>query len=285
LGMEEAKFADDFNRFKAYIRYVTNRQILENLRECQERVHQWVLANRVLFDLAKEAFVILHRVDNYGEPFRLLGAHFDTQLRMHEAIEKLVSKTAPKLTALLRGRRYHTMADMINQYKAHILCILESISAAIFHACDTGLERLDRVQNRFLREMELSPERAFLEFNMGPLRLRRDTAMLSLVHKCVLGVAHQKLCNLFPLDSSEPHRFCTRLASKRHDRQVVDRCNGSHSTLLANSIFGCARVYNLLPQAVVDAKSVSTFQSALTNYSRSLCKQGDPTWLSSFSTR
>ena len=31
LGMEEAKFADDFNCFKACIRDVTNRQILENL--------------------------------------------------------------------------------------------------------------------------------------------------------------------------------------------------------------------------------------------------------------
>ena len=148
------------------------------------------------------------------------------------------------------------------------------------------LSPLDRVQNRFLREMDLNEKEAFLEYNLAPLGLRRDIAMLGLIFKSVEGNAHPNLIALFPPAGPEArseHR--TRLARRRHSRQLHDRCDGQHQELMNRSIFGLVKVFNLLPQEVVDAPSVGVFQSRLTERARSLCRAGHPGWALHLSPR
>ena len=43
------------------------------------------------------------------------------------------------------------------------------------------LRRLDKVQESFLRQLVL------LEFNLAPLSMRRDIAMLGIIHRAALG--------------------------------------------------------------------------------------------------
>ena len=50
-------------------------------------------------------------------------------------------------------------------------------------------------------------------------------------------------------------------------------------------MFGLVRVYNFLPQAVVDAASVTTFQTALTKLVRDACGKGHEHWATLLSPR
>ena len=62
--------------------------------------------------------------------------------------------------------------------------------------------------------------------------------------------------------------YATRSAIRRHDKQVEDHCCGGCPDYLLRSILGMAYVYNLLPQKVVETRSVSGFQCILTNMVR-----------------
>ena len=61
---------------------------------------------------------------------------------------------------------------------------------AYFHAADSYLCDLDAVQQGYVKQLRLSAEEAFLEYNFVPLRARRCIGMLGLLHKCVLGQEH-----------------------------------------------------------------------------------------------
>ena len=56
-----------------------------------------------------------------------------------------------------------------------------------FHASTTLLAKLDHAQNRFLRELGLTREQAFLQYNFASPSLRRNIGILGLLHKRVLG--------------------------------------------------------------------------------------------------
>ena len=139
------------------------------------------------------------------------------------------------------------------------------------------------MQASFLHAVGVSVSDAFLNFNLAPLNLRRDIAMLGLLQKCATGSAHPDLCKLFPMSSSVPHRHGTRLQNQRHDKQLEERCDGRHSDQMARSLFGLVRVYNRLPQHIVDSKDVSTFQTALTEAARKQCRDNSRNWCNIFS--
>ena len=237
------------------------------------------------FDAGKEAFAVLHRRDGFGEDFKLLGTWFDTKLAMHTAVQKLVAVCGPKLTALLRTRGFYSTAELVAQFKAHLLGVVESRTAGLYHAATTVLAPLDNLYSRFLREVGLSAEQAFLQHNLAPLCLRRDVAMLGLLHKCALGFAHPSLCEVFRLQVEPPRRYETRRTARPHGRKLLDRTQGPHSELLRRSALGLARVYNDLPAAVVTLSTVKGFQRALTALAREHCAAGAWNWRYCFSPR
>ena len=55
--------------------------------------------------------------------------------------------------------------------------------------------------------------------------------------------------------------------------------------LYKRSIFAMCCVYNNLPQDVVDATTVSSFQSLLTKMARTRCEQGAENWMYTFDLR
>ena len=134
--------------------------------------------------------MILRPTVVHGDSFKLLGCMIDTDLRMHSCMEQLLSKIRPKITAILRTRGYYSVPDLITQFKTHIWGLMEVNMGGYFHACASLLDKLDHAQNRFVCELGLSAAEAFLEFNFAPPKVRRNIAILNLLHKRVIGKCH-----------------------------------------------------------------------------------------------
>ena len=143
--LEGKVFADDLNAFPTFPRTTNRAVIMNRLRACQAKAHEWGVHNRVEFDGGKESFVILHPSLGEGDDFRLLGLMVDNQLRMQVAVETLLKKRRPKMQALMRTRFYYALENMMLQYRIHVLGICESVTAGIYHAGVTILAPFDRV--------------------------------------------------------------------------------------------------------------------------------------------
>ena len=160
---------------------------------------------------------------------------------------------------------------------------MEANSGGIFHTATHLLAKIDQVQTRFLRELGLSEEHAFLEFNFAPPKLRRNIGILGLLHKRVLDLCHPSFERLLPWYNQ---RF-DEARGFGHSKQLyghwveVTHCQG----LFARSIFAMVDIYNNLPQQAVDATSVTIFQKYLTHIARTKCQSGDGAWSSSFCRR
>ena len=169
-------------------------------------------------------------------------------------------------------------------YKSQALSFIEYRTPAIYHACSTILERVDKLQRRFLREIGVSETEALLQHSLAPLRARRDMAMLGVIHRTVLGLGPPHFQHFFRRRGGG-QRHLTRLDCRRHSRQLVDPRDGSHSMLLTRSAFGLISVYNLLPQCIVDESSVKGFQSALQSMLKAKAWTGLGNWEELFCPR
>ena len=109
---------------------------------------------------------------------------------------QIIHKT--KMIAILRTKSYYSPAQLISQFKTHIWGIVECNIGGIFHAADHILNKLDALQNRFLRELDMDAATTFLEYNFAPLALRRDIGILGLLQKRVLGLIHPIFQRLLP---------------------------------------------------------------------------------------
>ena len=108
--------------------------------------------------------------------------------------------------------------------------------------------------------------------------------MLGLMHRCAHGNAHKDLRQLFPRVPGT-HAYETRQQMSRHKLQLVEERDGTHHKMLEQSIFGLIRVWNRLPQSMVDVKIVKDFQSALTELVRTRCRLTLEDWPDTLSPR
>ena len=174
MGGSEAMIADDLNVFQEVEQHTPLAEIQCTLEKCRTKVHKWGTTNRVSFDASKEHLVVLHPSLGHGESFKLLGCMIDKDLRMHSAIEQLMAKVRPKITAILRTQSFYSSPEFICQFKTHIWGLVEANNGGYFHASTTLLAKLDHAQNRFLHELGLTREQVFLQFNFAPPSLRRN---------------------------------------------------------------------------------------------------------------
>ena len=114
------KFADDLTCSKVFPAETSNESIVEDSTDCEEAVYDWGVRNQVLFDPQKKSFGILHDSEGDGEDFRFLGSWMDTALRMETNVQKMLGKARPKVTALLRTKRFYETSEMVNQCKTHV---------------------------------------------------------------------------------------------------------------------------------------------------------------------
>ena len=118
---------------------------------------------------------------------------------------------------------------------------------------------------------------ALLHFNLAPLCVRRDVAMLSVLHRIVLGIAPSALSELIPLSTSTLFHYGFKSDQVLHNKQLQD-CTGQKSpVMLKRSLFGLVHVYNRLDQDVVNSKTVKLFQSKLYRIIKLACET-NPKW-------
>ena len=136
--------------------------------------------------------------ENHGDPFKLLGCTIDVDFRMHTCIDQLLARSRPESAAILRTRAYYSRSELIGQYKTHIWSLVEMHCGAYFHAATTLLDQVGQVQRSFLHSLGVSESQAFLDHNFAPCSLRRNIAVLGLLHKRVLGQCHPSFERLLP---------------------------------------------------------------------------------------
>ena len=290
LGFLETVFADDFNCWRVFKRERVPADLRAEiaLRGAQKELHLWGKANQVLFDPSKESFHLLHRTLYAGEDFKILGVLFDPQLLMHAACRHVATEAGWRLQKLLKSRRYFTTPELVHLYKAQVLSFIESSTPGVYHAASSVLDRVDRVQRRFLRELGLSERTALCDYRLAPLESRRDMAMLGVLHKVTLGISPPQLAALFPLRGAvTEHRHAHRLRYWRplHNRQLHTHATPDSTEMLKRSLFGLVHCYNRLPQKAVDFHEVKGFQRGLQKALKTLAlRNNDDTWSTLFSS-
>ena len=283
-GFESLAFADDLNSLKIFSEATPNARVYDELAECQTRIHEWGLANQVTFDPKKESLHVISRSQPAGDNIKLLGVVFDMHLKMIAEIEPVVQKAHWKVTTLLRMRKYLSCNDILIEYKARVLSILECRTAAIYHAADSYLDRFDQVQKRLLTAIGISEECALISHNLAPLVVRRDIAMLGMIQKTVLGEAHEAFSTFFTLTEND-RRKRTRFQHNKHIYQLADRRNGLQLEMWQNSVFGLIPIYNELSDEIAMSPTVSAFQKSLQKKIKALASDGVRNWRQHFSPK
>jgi hypothetical protein len=241
-------YADDLNAYRIFVSTPPNANIEKLMTSCQRELHQWGRANQVAFDPAKESRHILSTDEPSGHDFKILGVIFDATLSMERAVEEVVVEAGWKLRMLIRTRRFYSDGDLVSLYKAHLLSYLEYRTPSVYHARREALEKLDRVQSRFLADLGIPEVEALLQFNLAPLSTRRDIAMLGLLHRTILGKGPSHFTEFFRVGA---------------DGKLVTTSLRRMGPLAKRSALGLIPIYNLLPGGITSAKSVSLFQSRL----------------------
>ena len=256
----EIVYADDLNAFRAFSLQTANSEIYSETARCQKKLHAWGRANRVAFDPGKESqHVISHHAPD-GPNFKILAVLCDCRLTMAAAIHELVGECRWKLRALRRVGRFHSVLDPVDLYKSQVLSSIEYRTAGIYHACDTLLAPLDAIQSSYLSDLGLDSKDALFGFNLAPLTTRRDIAMLGIIHRAVLGRGPPQFRKfIFPEAFPERH-VQTRLSTRSHARRVHEYLDGCQLEIAKRSMLGLTSVYNMLPEQVVAADSVSLMQ-------------------------
>ena len=162
---------------------------------------------------------------------------------------------------------------------------LEHCMPAVYRATTGVLEELDRVQDRFLKAVDLNPANALLRFNLAPLQTRRDMAMLGAIHRTVLGEGPPHFQRWFVRVPRKDHGHNTRAQEKLHSKQLFDFLEQRDTELLRRSVLGLVRVYNRLPQEAVDKPSVKAFQRWLQDFVRGKAALKKRDWVNCLNLR
>ena len=283
-GFTEVVFADDCNAYKEVPKTTATEEALAQAQACQQEVHKWGGANHVTFDPEKESFHVLSAQGSTSETFKTLGVEIDGALTMEKTVRKTATEAHWKLRTLERSSRFQCDRQLVLLYKARVLSYLEYRTAAVYHATDTVLQTLDAVQDTFLRKLGISDLEALMVFNLAPLTARRDITMLGVIHRAVLGEGPEQLKSFFQVDRNQRNNT-TRAAQRRHGKQLVEHRRGRFLEVLRRSALGLVAVYNRLPPAVVEEKTVKAFQVQLANLLKERAAGGQEDWKLTLSPR
>jgi hypothetical protein len=228
------------------------------------------------FDPAKESLQIMHPIDFEGVGFRYLGTWIDCALSMTHCVDRILTKSRPKIRSLLRVKDMYSSKSMLNQFETHLWSVIEYPNGALIMAAPTQTARLDSMQKDFLQDLGLGDEEAFVEYNFAPLCLRRRIGIFGFIHKCVLQECHPALTRLLPM-AMQPGIGME--AAYLHTRQVDPRLSevNTRNAFCFKSLFHYVLIYNRLAQKLVNLDSVSAFQNQLLKTTKSRADRGEPT--------
>ena len=116
---------------------------------------------------------------------------------------------------------------------------------------------------------------ALVNFRLAPLSVRRDIAMLGLVHRAAVGKGPGHFKKFFRRAST----------MGRHARHLDDPRVACAHPLIRRSALGLVAVYNLLPAEVVAPNCVSAFQTKLQEHVIARAVGGCHDWQDTLSPR
>ena len=157
----------------------------------------------------------------------MLGTWIDCGLSMNPGVEKILSKSRPKIRSLVRAKNMYSVKVMLNQFKTHLWTVIEYHNGTLIMAAASEVSRLDSMQRGFLQELSLGDEEAFVTYNFAPLSLRRRIGMLGFLHKRVLQQCHPAFLALLPMvNPATPrapwlHLEGLRIAHEHSERALV----------------------------------------------------------------
>ena len=216
---------------------------------------------------------------------------------MSSAVNEVLHEIKWRKRQILRGRRFFSCAKLVQHWKSRILSYVEYRTGAIYHAANSVLEPLNRMQDSFLQELGISPEEALADFNLAPWATRRDIASLGMIHRTVLGLGPSHFGELFYLSGQAPanglylrHSWQLHEYGSREDQHPLNWIFGNASVeaqcFVRRSALGLVTVYNALPHdTVMHAPSVQVFQSKLQDMVKAAASHGTAEWRLLFSPR
>jgi len=190
LKFMESVFADDLHACRSYDVKIPNRSLLDSTKRCQARLHEWGRANQVEFEPTKESITILSR-----------ATFFDPGLYMEDAVGVICDSAMWKLRTLQRTTRFFGREEMVHLYKSKVLSYVESKTVAIYHASLTVLQRIDRIQDYFLRGAGITDVEVLCDHRLAPFNCRRDMAMMAVINRTVLGLGPIQFKTYFRVDT------------------------------------------------------------------------------------
>ena len=158
-----------------------------------------------------------------------------------------------------------------------MLSYIEYRTPALYHSTRAVLDKLDAVQKRFLQDAGVDEVSALTEFHLAPLGVRRDIAMLGMIHRTVLGRGVPHLKEFFKRSVSG--------AAHKHRLTLQDPLQDGRNSFLKRTAIGLIAVYSLLPPTLVAAASVASFQKGLQQLVIARAKAGCEDWPATLSPR
>jgi hypothetical protein len=168
-----------------------------------------------------------------------------------------------------------------------VLSYIEYRTSAIYHACDSLLYPLDRVQGRVVEIAGMSERDALLNSNLAPLSMRRDIAMLGVIHRAVLGKGPRQFFRFFTRDAGATSKHRLGIREYRNGDLTDYLYPGSQpAQYVQRSALGLTSIYNLLPASIVERSScVQSFQRALQSLAKDHASDKVAGWQCLFSPR
>ena len=121
--------------------------------------------------------------------------------------------------------------------------------------------------------MGVTEQEAYLNFNLAPLALRRNFAMLGFIFKCVKGLAPKRCQTLFERKASST-LHTTRFQDHRHPLQLFDPIVFHPTDILKRSVYGLVVIWNALPEEIVSRNEVKLFHTSLTIWAKEVLQGG-----------
>ena len=117
---------------------------------------------------------------------------------------------------------------------------VESRTDGMHFASTNVLNEIDDVHSRFLRQLAVSEESAFSNFNLAPLSVRRDISILEIVLRAALDLGPPLLWKFFRVELRAPARGF--LSSRRHSFHIAEWPEGRSLDIMRRCALGMIRV-------------------------------------------
>ena len=278
-------YADDSTLFARIPSNKDIRSVEESLNRDLLNMKSWADKWMVTFEPSKCKMMIISRKRTPSklnlylgnspldtrDDIEILGVTIDRKLTWSKHIQSVSSRAGQRLGALRKLANKLDINGRAVVYKAQIRSIMEYAPLCWINASPTILSMLDNIQKKALKVIGVDEATAHLSLSIPKLTHRRQVAAA-----CVLYKMHARQC---PKDLKEmlppplERRRVTRASTSTPDHAVSIPAAKTHQ-MDRSFIHTASRVWNSLPDSVVDTISCTGLKSFKSRVHRFLLENG-----------